>query len=349
MESQVCRYCGEEKTEDYFYDRPGGLSPICIECEQHLYDRLSENQGVGAYIGLYATCVALNVPFWPDKLPKVKDFLEIEDRWVWYCETISDEVHGENGLVRGFFDGETNILRIFGSSLSKTDVAKFLEVTQEHEAAKPGTREQRERWGTEPLCKGLDPTDKLYDELDRQYENWCGRYRGQVITPQLADSIIKVCRWNAITDFLMREGEYISAQKVQKMCDDLMASEQMRKKDEKPIENFRFDACVIALEKAGVMENEGFKSLDGVKQAMAEHFLTAKKYHYTGDVLDNVIEDIYNNARINADLPPVESLPAELEPHDDFGEFETEASDDEKAKMRYAGATKVFYGETEDA
>ena len=114
MESQVCRYCGEEKTEDYFYDRPGGLSPICIECEQHLYDRLSENQGVGAYIGLYATCVALNVPFWPDKLPKVKDFLEIEDRWVWYCETISDEVHGENGLVRGFFDGETNILRIFG-------------------------------------------------------------------------------------------------------------------------------------------------------------------------------------------------------------------------------------------
>ncbi len=349
MAVNFCEMCGEEKDEEFFYDRPHGLSHYCIECEQHLYDRLSENQGVGAYIGLYATCVSLNVPFWPEKLPRVKTFLEIPDRWVWYNETISEEVHGENGLVRGFFDGETNILRIFGSSLSKTDVAKFLEVTQEHEAAKPGTREQRERWGGEPLCKGLDPTDKLYDELDRQYENWCGRYRGQVITPQLADSIIKVCRWNAITDYLMREGEYLSAQKVQKMCDDLMASEQMRKKDEKPIENFRFDACVIALEKAGVMENEGFKTFDGVKAAMADHFLTARKYRYTGDVLDNVIEDIYNNARINADLPPEETLPAELEPHDEFGEFAEEASEDEKAKMRYAGATKVFYGEAGDA
>ena len=120
MEVQVCRYCGAEKTEDYFYDRPGGLSPICIECEQHIYDRLSENKGVGAYIGLFATCAALNVPFWPDKLPLVKDFLEIEDRWCWYNEAIAEEVHGENGLVRGFFDGETNILHIFGTSLSKT-------------------------------------------------------------------------------------------------------------------------------------------------------------------------------------------------------------------------------------
>ena len=341
----TCEMCGEEKDEEFFYDRPHGLSHICIECEQHLYDRLSEDKGVGAYIGLFATCAALNVPFWPEKLPLVKDFLEIEDRWVWYNEAIAEEVHGENGLVRGFFDGETNILHIFGTSLSKTDVAKYIQVTQEHEASQPGTREQRERWGVEPLAKGMAWSEKLYDELDRQYENWCGRYRGQVITPQLADSIIKVCRWNAITDFLMREGEYIAAQKVQKMCDDLMASEQMRKKDEKPVENFRFDACVIALEKAGIMEEEGFKTLDGVKEAFADHFLTARKYHYTGDVLDHVIEDIYNNARLNSDLPPVEELPADLEPHDDFGEFDPEADENEAERMRYAGAVKVVYGE----
>ena len=347
MALYTCELCGEEKDEEYFYDRPHGLSRYCIECEQHLYDRMSENKGVGAYIGLFATCASLNVPFWPDKLPVVKDFLEIPDRWVWYNEAIAEEVHGENGLVRGFLDGETNILHLFGTNLSKTDTAKFIEVTQERESLRPGTREQRERWGTEPLCKGLVPDTKLYDELDRQFENWCGRYKGQAITPQLADSIIKVCRWNAITDYLMREGEYLSAQKVQKMCDDLMASEQMRKKDEKPIENFRFDACVLALEKNGLMENDGFKNLDGIKEALAEHFLTARKYHYTGDVLDNVIEDIYNNARINADLPPVEELPAELEPEDDFGEFEPEATDNEKERMRYAGATKVFFGETE--
>ena len=345
MAAAVCELCGEEKDEEYFYDRPHGLSRYCIECEEHLYDRLAENQGVGAYIGLFAACASLNVPFWPEKLPPVREFLETEDRWVWYNDAISEEVHGENGLVRGFLDGETNILRIFGSNLSKTDVAKFIELSQEHEASHPGTREQRERWGTEPLCKGLKPSDRLYDELDRQFENWCGRYKGQAITPQLADSIIKICRWNAITDFLMRDGDYQSAQKVQKMVDDLMASEQMRKKDEKPIENFRFDACVTALEKAGIMENDGFKSYDGVREAMADYFLTARKYHYTGDVLDNVIEDIYNNARINADLPPADVLPAELEPHDDFGEFDAEPSEEETEKMRYAGATKVFYAD----
>lgn len=345
MAVSICDFCGEEKDEEFFYDRPTGLSRICIECEQKMYDRLSEDQTVGAYIGLFAACAALNVPFWPERLPKVKDFLEVHDRWVFYNELIADEVHGENGLVRGFFDGETNILRIFGRNLTKTDVSKFIEMTQAHEAERPGTREQRERWGTEPFCKGLYPTDGLYNELDRQYENWCGRYKGQAITPQLADSIRKVCRWNVITDFLMRDGDYINAKNVQKMCDDLMASEQMRKKDEKPIENFRFDACVLAMEKAGIMENEGFKTFEGVKEAMADYFLTARKYHYTGDVLDNVIEDIYNNARINADLPPAEELPAGLEPEDDFGEFEPEADENEKARMRYAGATKVYYGE----
>lgn len=348
MAVRTCAFCGEEKDEDCFYDRPYGLSCYCIECEQRLYDRLAEDKNVGAYIGLYAMCASMNVPFWPDRLPVVKDFLEIPDRWVWYNETIAEEVHGENGLVRGFFDGETNILHVFGTGLSQKDVGKFLAVTQAHEESTPGTRDQRERWGTEPLCKGLEPTEALYDELDRQYENWCGRYKGQTITPQLADSIIKICRWNAITDFLMKEGEYLSAQKVQKMVDDLMASEQMRKKDEKPIEKFRFDACVDALEKAGIMENDGFKSYDGVREAFAEHFIKTQKYNYTGDVLDHVIEDIYNNARINADLPPVDELPADLEPHDDFGEFREEPSEEETEKIRFAGATKVIYSDGGD-
>lgn len=338
-----CDMCGAEKTDGEFYDRPTGLSHYCIECEQNLYDRLSENSGVGAYIGLFATCASLNVPFWPEKLPKVTEFLAMDDRWVWYNEAIAEEVHGENGLVRGFFDGETNILRIFGTGLSQKDTAKFIEVTQAHESAKPGTREQRERWGEDELCEKVKMTDKIYAELDRQYENWCGRYKGQTITPQLADSIVKICRWNMVTEHLVRVGEYVSAQKVQKMVDDLMASEQMRKKDERPIENFRFDACVDALEHAGLMENNGFKTFEGTLEAFADHFLTKKKYAYTGDVLDQVIADIYNNARLNADLPPEDTLPGDLEPHDDFGELAEEATEDEIEQMRYAGATKIYY------
>lgn len=342
----VCTMCGEEKDEECFYDRPHGLSNICVECEQEIFEKLSEK--TGAYIGLFASCCSLNVPFWCEKLPPMNEFLAIPDKWVFYNELIADEVHETDGGICGFFDGETNILRIFGKNLSKADVGEYVKISQQYRATHPGTREQRERWGTEPLCKGLNMTAEIYEELDRQYENWCGRYRGQAITPQLADSIVKICRWNLVTEHLIREGEYISAQKMQKMVDDLMASEQMRKKDEKPIEKFQFDACTAALERDGLMENKGFKSFDGTLEAIAEHFLTTKKYRYTGDVLDQVIADIYNNARINADMSPEDVLPAELKPHDDFAEFEEEAGEEEEAALRFAGATKIFYDSGED-
>ena len=351
-EKVFCTMCGEEKDEDFFYDRPHGLSPYCIECEQKLYERLSAK--VGAHIGLFATCCSLNVPFWAEKLPPVQDFLKIEDRWVYYNERIADEIHGENGVVRGFLDGETNILRIFGSSLSKTDTAKYIEMTQKHEAMMPGTREQRDRWGIGSLAKGLDLTNEVYDELDRQYENWIGRYRGQTITPPLADSIIKICRWNLVTEYLIQTGEYLSAQKVQKMVDDLMASEQMRKKDEKPIEGMRLDALVVSLENLGAMEKNQFLSFPELVRVFWERFFKRKKYNYSVDAADHMIFDYYNNARIDADLPPANVLPAELKLEDELGEFEPEPTDEEIRRARYAGLTPVIFdaetpGEGEDA
>ena len=343
----ICEKCGEEKDEEYFYDRPTGLSHYCIECEQKIYDQLSQHKGVGAYIGLFAMCVSMNVPFWPAKLPVVKDFLEIEDRWCWYNEAIAEEVHGENGLVRGFFDGETDILRLFGQSLSQKDTAKFIEITQKYEEGRAGTRDQRERWGEGELCEKVPMTDKIYNELDRQYENWCGRYRGQTITPQLADSIVKICKWNMVTEHLVRIGEYMSAQKVQKMVDDLMASEQMRKKDEKPIETMRMDALVVALERDGAMEGNQFKSLPEVIEAFFNRFFKKKKYNYSIDAADHMIFDYYNNARINADLPPVSELPSDLRLNDDLGEFQPEPTDEETKRTRYAGLTTVAF-EDED-
>ena len=346
MANAICRYCGQERDENEFYDRPRGLSDVCIECEEKLYDRLAEK--VGAYIALFAACVSFDVPFWAERLPKVEDFLEIPDRWVYYNELIADEVHGENGLVRGFFDGETNILHIFGSTLSKTDVAKYIEVTQKHEQAKPGTREKRERWGIGDLCKGYPMTDELYDELDRSYENWVGRYRGQTITPQMDDSLTKIVRWNAVTERLIQCGDYVNAQKVQKMVDDLMASEQMRKKDEKPVEVMRMDALVNALENAGAMENGKFRTTDEVMRAFHDRFLSAKKYNYSIDAADHMIYDYYNTARINADLPTADVLPSDLELTDDFGEFAEGKTEEQKRRERFAGLTKVMFERTTD-
>ena len=342
-EVHVCQFCGEEKGEESFYDRPTGLSCYCIACEQEIYDRLSER--VGAYIGLFAACCSLNVPFFAEVLPPVTEFCDMEDRWVWYNDRISDMIHAEDERVLGFFDGETNILRIFGKNLTKADVAEYIKVTKQAESSKPGTKEQRERWGSEPLAKGLEPTTAIYNELDRQYDIWIGRYRGQTITPQLADSIIKICRWNMVAEYLIREGEYISAQKVQKMVDDLMASEQMRKKDEKPIEGMRLDALVMAFEKLGAMEQNQFKTFPEIVKIFWERFFKKKKYSYSIDAADHMIFDYYNNLRVNADQPVVSELPHDLKLEDDLGEFEEEATEEEQKRARYAGLTTVAFEE----
>lgn len=345
MATAVCSHCGMEKDEDAFYDRPAGLSRICIACEEEIYERLCER--VGAFIGLFAACCSFDVPFFADALPGTEEFCGMADRWVWYNDKIAEQIHGEDGRVLGFFDGETNILRIFGKNLTKADVGEYIRYTQKAEAEKPGTREQRERWGTEALAKGLEPTPAIYNELDRQYEIWLGRYRGQTITPQLADSIIKICRWNMVAEYLIREGEYLSAQKVQKMVDDLMASEQMRKKDEKPLEGMRLDALVTAFEKLGAMEQNQFKSFPEVVKIFWERFFRHKKYSYSVDAADHMIFDYYNNLRINADQPTVSELPGDLKLTDDLGEFEERTTEDEEKRARFAGLATVAFEEEE--
>ena len=193
------------------------------------------------------------------------------------------------------------------------------------------------------MCKGYPMTDDLYDELDRSYENWVGRYRGQTITPQMDDSLTKIVRWNAVTERLIRCGDYTNAQKIQKMVDDLMASEQMRKKDEKPVEVMRMDALVSALENAGAMEDDQFKTVDEIMRAFHDKFLARKKYNYSVDAADHMIYDYYNNARINADLPVADVLPSDLELTDELGEFEPEQTEEEKRRERFAGLTKVMF------
>ena len=56
-----------------------------------------------------------------------------------------------------------------------------------------------------------------------------------------------------------------------------------------------------------------------------------------------MIFDYYNNARLNADLPAANELPAELRLEDDLGEFEPEPTEEEMKRARYAGLTTVAF------
>ena len=159
----------------------------------------------------------------------------------------------------------------------------------------------------------------------------------------MQESIIKICKWNAIADYLLETGNYADAQKVQAMVQKEMESEQMRKKDEKPVEALRIDALVSALEEAGFMENGLLLTYDELIEAMRDKHAKSRKYDYSLDVADQVILDIYNSMRANADQEMVSSLPHELKTEDIYGEFLPEESEREIAAKKYAGLTKVSF------
>lgn len=338
-----CSLCGVTLDFNNTYIRQDGRSRRCRSCEEKMYSRLSNE--CGAHIGLFSMCAATNTPFFPLLLPEVEEFSKVENKWAYYNNLLKEQgyVQKPNGQLYEFFDGATNILQIFGRNLSEKDTANYCFYELERIERLAGTPEQREKWGTQPLCKNFTMTSEVYDDLDAQYEIWEDRYKG-LNSPELENNIIRICKQNMIADFLLRNGNYADAQKVQKMCDDFMASEQMRKKDEKPVEELRLDALVVALESYGAMENKQFKKPDELIKIMRDKSLKSKKYDYSLDACDQMINDYYNNIRLNSDLPIVSELPEDMEVVDEYGEFAPEESEEEKQAKRYANLTPVTFG-----
>lgn len=253
---------------------------------------------------------------------KLKD---IDAPWIAYINKLSESGADRKGdSILGFSDGETNILRIFGKDFTERDFAKYVQAERERLSKLPGTKEQRERWGD-------GYTTEAYNELDRLYEVRAESYRGQTLTPQMIDTLEKVAKWNYHIDELIKKGNIKGAKDMQSMVDSVLASEQMRKKDEKPQEQMRVDAMVTALENNGLIENGQLLTFDELIDVFSEHFFQKKKYAYGKDILDKV----YNTLRRNADLVNVDALPSELNEVDELHEFADEDSEETKKRKRY--------------
>lgn len=341
---QKCHCCGEQLNSDNARQACAIIcstefSPYCIECEQKYYDRLEKQNGT--HIALYLTCCAFCVPYEPLILPE--DFIDSENKWIGYINLLYENGKNENleGVTRSFFDGCTEMRRIFGKSLSEEDITKYLNFEKARVATLVGTDEQRARWGTEKLWNGFEMTKEVYDALDRQYESRASEFKGQTLSMQQKDALIKVCKWNLTIDYLFRIGRVDTAQKIQKMVQTELEAEQMRKKDEKPVEALRIDALVESLENAGLMANGEFLTYDETVQALRDNCIKSKKYDYSLDVADQIILDVLNNIRANSDLELLTSLSDEYAAEDAYGEFEPEETEKEKEAKRYAGLTKV--------
>lgn len=324
-----------------------GYSHLCISCENDLFNRLAQTEG--KHIALFHTCACLNVPCKPIALEDCQDeFADSGEAWILYVNKLSEKKQDtKRGRVLGFADGLTSLAECFGGKLDHKDFAEYIVRERAKTAKLEGSSEQREKWGTEPLYSNgkssIRMTQEVYDELDRQYSNRAESYKGQTLTPQMEDILVKVAKSNVIYDYLMRTGVVKLALDVQKSIDLMLASENMRKKDEKPTEQFRMDALVVALEKFGCMENGDFLSYDELVEVLKDKFVKSKKYDYSLDVADQVILDVLNAGRKNADLMPFSELPDGIGVVDEYGECEPKETEEEKKRKEFAGLTKVQF------
>lgn len=341
MAKKKCQICGEDLTDE----NTVGSSPVCVDCQCKYFDRIEEENGT--HLAVFICCAAFDIPCFPDVCP-IDLSNEEGNRWAGYLEALYDSGKFFSGdKPKDFFAGVCDIRKIFGRELTEKDFAKYVAAEQAKIEKLVGTSTQRTRWGTENLCKDYPMTQDLYDELDKQYDLWMERYKG-VDSPQLEQNIITICKRNALSDYLLRTGDYAAAKTVQKMVDDLMSSEQMRKKDEKPVESMRLDALVDALERNGLMESGDLLTYDELIEVLRDKTIKSHKYDYSLDVADQIIADFYNTMRANADKEMVTEFPAELKSEDAYGEFNAEQTETERKNMRFAGLTPVQFTEKQE-
>ena len=339
---QSCVCCGEELKKDnsFYAETDSGVNPYCIHCQQAYFERLQATNGT--HLALYLCCIKYDVPCNPLILPEnvnTDDFLQSEEAkdgiWTYYLRQIEQtKLYSDDSETPNFFDGVTNILRIFGKNFTERDFAKFVQYEQELIESMEGTERQREKWGD-------TYTEDEYNELDRLYESRKESYKGVTLTAQMEDTLVKVCRWNLKIDQYIDAGNIKLAKDLQSMVETALASESMRKKDEKPVEALRIDALIDALESFGLMEDGSFLTYDETVAALRDNLVKSKKYDYSLDVADQIILDVLNNMRANEDLELLTELEEQYSVEDEYGEFEPEETEREISAKRYAGLTKV--------
>ena len=336
-EKITCAFCGTMKEPEEYADRIHGKASYCLECEQNIFERIESESGL--HLALFACCMSFNVPFLP--LIIDKEIESADSKWIYYLNLLDEKGYYEkNDRILTFFDGGTNILKLFGRQLDDKTTAHFIEIETARLNALQGTAEQRAKWGTQDLSNKLPMTREVYDTLDVMYETRAAEYKGTTLSAQQQDVLIKVCKWNYVIDDLMRRGQFGFAEKLQKMVQSELAAECMRKQDEKPVEAMRLDATVVALEQAGLMKEGKFLTYDETMEAIRAWY-EKKKYNYSEDVCNQMILVSQNAMRANADMALLTELPEEDMIVDNYGECEPEETELEKAAKQYAGLSPI--------
>lgn len=306
---------------------------LTLEVQQERYDAIARETSDS--LALFYCCIAFDVPFDMMAVPKEPD---TKEKWIAYRDNLRiKKLDTQRGEPLGFLDGLTDITRIFGEGLSAGEFTKAVGNEKSARNRKIGTEKQRKAWGGNSAKNPYTAED--YDELDRIYDALASDLvaAGGVSVKQ--EFILRDCAKMTLDRDKMRAiGQYDKAAKLNKMIQDNLSSEGLRKKDAKPIDDIRIDSLVEALEKQGLLKNGKQCDPDEMFRIL---FGRAPKYPYTRDAAEQMLLINENRMRQNDGMAELSTLLPGMRLRDDLGEFAETPNAQEKEAYEKLGLVKM--------
>lgn len=304
-----------------------------LTAQQERYDAIA--RATSDSLALFYCCIAFDRPFDMLAVPKEPD---VGEKWIAYLDNLRlKKLDTRRGEPLGFLDGLTDITKIFGEGLSTGEFTKAVGNEKSARNRKVGTAQQRKNWGENSAKNPYTSED--YDELDRIYEALASDLMAAGGVSVKQEFILRDCAKMTLDRDKMRAiGQYDKAAKLNKMVQDNLSSEGLRKRDAKPIDDLRIDGIVDRLEKAGLLKNGKQCSPDEMFEIL---FHRRPKYSYTKDAAEQILLYMANTTRVNDGLSELPTLPPDMRLRDDLGEFAEAPDEQEKETYKELGIVKM--------
>lgn len=304
-----------------------------LTAQQERYDAIA--RATSDSLALFYCCIEFDRPFDMLAVPKEPD---VGEKWIAYLDNLRlKKLDTRRGEPLGFLDGLTDITKIFGEGLSAGEFTKAVGNEKSARNRKVGTAQQRKNWGENSAKNPYTSED--YDELDRIYEALASDLMAAGGVSVKQEFILRDCAKMTLDRDKMRAiGQYDKAAKLNKMVQDNLSSEGLRKRDAKPIDDLRIDGIVDRLEKAGLLKNGKQCSPDEMFEIL---FHRRPKYSYTKDAAEQILLYMANTTRVNDGLSELPTLPPDMRLRDDLGEFVEEPDEQEKESYKELGIVKM--------
>lgn len=304
-----------------------------LTAQQERYDAIA--RATSDSLALFYCCIEFDRPFDMLAVPKEPD---VGEKWIAYLDNLRlKKLDTRRGEPLGFLDGLTDITKIFGEGLTAGEFTKAVGNEKSARNRKVGTAQQRKNWGENSAKNPYTSED--YDELDRIYEALSSDLMAVGGVSVKQEFILRDCAKMTLDRDKMRAiGQYDKAAKLNKMVQDNLSSEGLRKRDAKPIDDLRIDGIVDRLEKAGLLKNGKQCSPDEMFEIL---FHRRPKYSYTKDAAEQILLYMANTTRVNDGLSELPTLPPDMRLRDDLGEFAEEPDEQEKETYKELGIVKM--------